>query len=935
MNEKKNYVSNELKILDLAIDYAEEYSKVRSYQSDSRIRQQLVRIHGGQILAYKEFLRVAWGKAIRIDSEKKGQIIYRLSQSAAVIPKSNMATPQSPIGRTINIARPNDVFINEILGEYVIEDVWYFERYRGYEYNENLKNFKTMSSDGENVFLLTNLIEWLKNHDKETTKIIDHPAIIKDDDEVINWDNVVFKKDEDDDVAKDDSDEINEQKTISLSSKFYVNLNELQYDAAHHGAHGLVYVLGVAGSGKTSVALGRSKSLVQLGQLPQNDPSYNPNFPEETQIGIVRTGELITYLKDTCYMLSLYRLPVVEYKTIYEELKFRWDIDFSQRTKNKPKFNLTHNNFLHKQFYTSIEWFNVVALEMLQIFSKNIKRQLLKKEISHKVASIDGDIFLKIHGILCKGIKGFLDKNNEPIDFLQKVDHVINEILKDLFDRTLWVAIPNDTNELTWFNCNEHKGDIAHFLINLQIPLCLTFGINNKKFLIPKNEKKWNLWLPQDAIKFLKKNESSPKKISLEIYNNNTKETETKKYDVLYVSDKFIEEKIKNVQIYTGISEYRVSLKTKRLSFVNMDLIKSSNEHQENAGKNEREWRKKIRNKVISVIKNIFKKDCLVASSLLKEAVDNSIKKNGFKNKNQDDLLSKSEMLKNGKFGQEDIDLLLAFMASITRSIDKNSIFFNERNFLISPPYRSSVFIDEVQDFSEIQVYLLSLLSNPIYNSITAVGDAAQCLFNTSSDISNCFPKQIWRKAKNEKLTQNIRQANLPTLDILSATFRNEYIDSTPVARAHFNKNEFLEIYQKGSSVEQLRQVYKILSNIPKYETVVIVVPDKERAKTAINTLETHLYENQHRDCKYSTMIDLSKKYIAHVTTPQNIKGLEFDHLIALYLEEYDFNDPTHINSIYVMMSRPKKKLFLIGDFIPMKQKFVELLERFATIQNH
>lgn len=95
-----------------------------------------------------------------------------------------------------------------------------------------------------------------------------------------------------------------------------MNLSEAQYDAAHSGEKGLVFVYGVAGSGKTSVALGRSKSLSQLSQLEPSDEKYNLDFIEENQIGIVRTGELISYLKDTCNALSLHNLPIEEYRVI-------------------------------------------------------------------------------------------------------------------------------------------------------------------------------------------------------------------------------------------------------------------------------------------------------------------------------------------------------------------------------------------------------------------------------------------------------------------------------------------------------------------------------------------------------------------------------------------------------------------------------------------
>jgi len=167
----------------------------------------------------------------------------------------------------------------------------------------------------------------------------------------------------------------------------------------------------------------------------------------------------------------------------------------------------------------------------------------------------------------------------------------------------------------------------------------------------------------------------------------------------------------------------------------------------------------------------------------------------------------------------------------------------------------------------------------------------------------------------------------------LSSAFRNKYIDDVLINTGDYIRNENLSAFHEDDSIKQLIIVYKIISMINKKESVVIVVPSINRAKETIKKLEPHLRERQHRECRYSNTIDLSKKYIAHVTTPKNIKGLEFDHLIALYLDEYDLSSANNRNALYVMLSRPKNKLYLIGDFEKIRDDFKVLVEKFADIQ--
>ncbi|WGZ89468.1 MAG: AAA family ATPase [Candidatus Thiocaldithrix dubininis] len=920
MNNIKQIVEAELSALDRAIDYADDNSVNRNYQfHDPSIIDSLLKIHAGQQSAYKEFLRVAWGKAIRIKTERKGEVVYRLSQAAAIIPGLDIATPQSPIGRLVNIARAGDIYESSILGEYSIEDVWYFERFVANEYLENLKNFKKMTSKGSNVFSIDNLLDWLKNYGKRSSITMEEDE--RGADATSLWDEVTFESSEDEEEEEpiEIVEETEEQKGISLPTGFYVNLSAHQYDAAHSGANGLVFVFGVAGSGKTSVALGRSKSLAQLGQLPKDDRLYNQDFPEETQIGIVRTGELISYLKNTCNMLSLHRLPVVEYREIHEELKAHWDIEQSKHNNKGPKYFLAQKNN-NSDIETRAKWFHFISEKMLEVFSQQAVR--LINNIPRSVSSIDGDIFIKINEILSADIAQSL-KSTDPLGFLLRVEDSIKKSFDKLFSQTAWIGIPRGNDNIVWLNEKHHN--IAAHLSNKEKVLCLFVSARNVQIIIPKAKiDNWEKWIPDGTTRPPQAGNKVPDYISFSLADGNTIDVK-----VILASDAELVQYAKDgsLRFYEGIGERTQTVRTRKLWLAHMPRIVASNEHSEGAEKNTREWRTKVRNRVLA---NIQKSLNIIPADLFSKTIHYLVEKH------HDEyallLKNKQQQISGNKLSESDIDLLIAFMASITRGMNKDSPFIS--GIQIKPtPYRSSVFIDEVQDFSEIQIFLLSLLADPKYNSVTAVGDAAQCLYRIESDITVSFPSQTWQGAKKQELTENIRQQHVPTINALSSAFRNKYIDDVLINTGDYIRNENLSAFHEAGSINQLRQAYKIISIINRKESVVIVVPSIDRAKETIEKLKPHLRERQHRECRYSNTIDLSKKYIAHVTTPRNIKGLEFDHLIALYLDEYNLSSANNRNALYVMLSRPKNELYLIGDFEKIRDDFKVLVEKFADIQ--
>ena len=921
MEKIRNIVEHELTSLDKAIDYAEEHSKDRRFEfHDSSILESLGKIHFGQQRAYREFMRVAWGKAVRINSERNGEIVYRLSQAAAIIPRVGIATPQSPVGRLVNIARAGDIYESSALGTYSVEDVWYFERYFGHEFSVNIKNFKSMVSEGQNVFSISNLKKWLQRRKDKGAQALEESVL--EEDALSAWGTIVLDKDDPEIAVNTNGDTSHEPTGISLSTRFYVNLTKEQYDAAHFGPAGLVFVFGVAGSGKTSVALGRSKSLSQLGQLPKHDPNYNPDFSEEAQIGIVRTSELIGYLKDTCNMLELHRLPIVEYKEVYEELKAHWGIN--RATNGATKYLLSPERRI-EGLETKRAWFDLVAAEMLGLFRKRVLQGL--QTLSEKTSHPDGNIFERIKEVVVSELGNSLSSKN-PIGFLARVQAALTGALEILFEQTTWLGVSEGENSVFWFSYGERG--FSEYLINRRKLLCVFKSSRNIDIVVPDLEvRNWREWIPEKATWAPVIGDGPPAQIDLR-----TLEGQTLSMKVAILSERDLATVAREgrLRFYKGIGERTQIIRTDADSVfvVDMPKIIASSEEGVGAEKITREWRRRKRERVRGRIKGILSQ--CGPTDLFVDALMGA----GHGGAGALGALwgTKKSQIEGRRLSESDIDLLIAFTSAVTRGLKEDELVGGNRA-LAPGPYRSSVFIDEVQDFSEIQILSLALLSDPQYDSVTAVGDPAQCLSRVASDISVSFPDGFWQNAKRQELRQNIRQEQIPLVSALSAKFRNLFIGDIEMPVGRFQKNIGLSVFHRDDRIEQLREVYRVVASISAHETVVIVAPSVASAKDVVGVLGPHLREREDRECEYSTTIDLSKRYVVHVSTVGNIKGLEFDHLIAVHFDEYGVGDVGGRNSVYVILTRARKMAYLIGNFEKVDRSMKMLIEEFVDIDGY
>jgi DNA helicase IV len=268
----------------------------------------------------------------------------------------------------------------------------------------------------------------------------------------------------------------------------------------------------------------------------------------------------------------------------------------------------------------------------------------------------------------------------------------------------------------------------------------------------------------------------------------------------------------------------------------------------------------------------------------------------------------------------DDIDLLLCLGHLIGRGLKQRG----PSNLRELDPYQA-VFVDEVQDFTEQQVFLMVEQANPKYQAVTIVGDIAQKLHHGSSiDLPACFPG---RAVPHIRLTENMRQSNMPGLALFSATFRSELqnddiVSTHLVAKARAQgaslvSPQFL-LCDSEEATDEI--IIDALSKITRSQTVAVLFTDAVAAANVHSRLEQRLREHL-IETELSTSVNLARRHIRHFTAVANAKGLEFDVVLLVGVEGYDLDSASDVNRLYVGVTRARQSLVLLSSIPALSPK--------------
>jgi hypothetical protein len=220
----------------------------------------------------------------------------------------------------------------------------------------------------------------------------------------------------------------------------------------------------------------------------------------------------------------------------------------------------------------------------------------------------------------------------------------------------------------------------------------------------------------------------------------------------------------------------------------------------------------------------------------------------------------------------------------------------------------TAIFIDEVQDFTEIEVFLMGMSASKQYHQITLSGDLCQrLLWSGSKTYDDLFPS-VPRTSRNQPifLDRNFRQR--APLARLSAGYRslvqgdrrlNNVADGDPV---------LLHCYTSTAVIEQT--ILERIASVNEYATVAVIFPNEQDAAKWHGRLSRELATDR-RPASLSRREDLIGRFDIHFTPVFETKGLEFDVVVIPDLEAFNLESEIGRNQLYVAISRAKHGLFL------------------------
>ena len=969
---KREYSEEEIDILRGVIDYADRmiYEDITLNPLGGFADTGGYVSHSNASL-YKQLRRSAYAKTVVIDTELKGRLKFRLSSTEAVYPNqaSGYCTPHSPVGRVATIFQPGYKGCSKQWGDYHIVEVRSFDRYGGPEFEPNVRNFLHMvivGDDGKDR--VTDLCAFIgkekpaKSSASDETEqnqtvqpisqVVQLGHVVELPPANVKIANLIVVEDADDphkglEIDGDgdwipDDPPVKQEEYYGLSERFFTHQTVEQNQIIARSPMGVMFVEGIAGSGKTSAALGRTKMLTtfnaasvsdeqQFREVVGQDQDYwsadfAGQFSQESSVGFVRTGELIQYLQETCRRIDLPNLPILEYKELQAKLRDHRNLTSSSIHGRRWK-GFTEERIAH--LASTMEWLHAAD----QTIAKQIGIQLIAglPKASELADLFDPEVpamVVRVFEVALEHMQsGLHEISIELTQPLRPGAFALDRLAKRLLDKVedvrrrvmggtvIWTRVNNQT----LYSSDENT--LARKLIEVNAALYSASG--QRLVFLDENG-------PIDTSLELLTTDGEPliwsdntrtlmaagKVVSREASGENVY---AMAFDVnqlflrlLPESTEFIfvlvDGKLRRLKKELGWGRAKLPLmpvdngKVEEYQTEDEAELSSAAQAPGQPRKStpDAEFLRVMRRKLLQPLVNVADQ-YLVA---LQESA----------NTFPDPDLAKRLHTQLGEFklATEDIDLLLCLSHLMGRSLKKGGL-----KQLQEPTFYQAVFVDEVQDFTEQQVFLMVEQANPKYRAVTVVGDIAQKLHHGSTiDLTACFPSQ---SVPHVRLTENLRQADVPGLALFSASFREIFQDGDPpstnlVERARQQGDRLVRplIEVCGTNEVMDAQIVEALILANRHQTVAVLFPNSQAAVKAYERLEVKLRENM-VEAEFSGNVNLARRHVRHFADVSNSKGLEFDVVLLADVDHYDLNNGSQINRLYVGITRARQTLVLLS----------------------
>lgn len=749
-----------------------------------------------------------------------------------------------------------------------------------------------------------------------------------------------------------------------LSNYFFLNPTDEQLEIMTNTVHaGPMLVEGVAGSGKTCAALGRAKTLCDLARSP-DDEQFNSDFLAESSVGFVRTGELVQYLRASCLELDISQLPIEEYAGLVYQLSRSRNLFIEQRnpvvpvvgeaietldeddeegeevaanaedglamaavtpkTKYNNQGSFPDYDFQHE---TRMPWLQTICTVIGRRVAEDVQQQLDSLALPDKVMN---DKFIARPGnaeVLLALVKSRITALYQPLlaqlrnqssapfaldRVIGQIHHAQTQLERELFNKNgRWV----NPGAGEWRQVQDAKGAID-LLRKSGVALVVYDRVGSQmgitEVMVEAKTDLLNLfkqgvtlltaegWEPQQ--------ESAAEAVWQQLQSGQTaflcQFSDGQPIPIKWARD-FDD---LNIQL---INKKLYALSGKRMfSIVELNPFCRQIKIDQKSTSLEKVFKAQLR--------RIYRKwqfADLYRDAMLKPYGDDK-RKAASCVASFDHWQKVAERLKNRQLAEHDKDLLLALAHIMTRELGPDArvpVHMHESSY-----YRS-VFIDEVQDFTEQQIFLMAEQADPKYHAVTLVGDMHQQLGRGNvHDIVACFP---YRPLNRFLLKENKRQERAPELAATAMLFRTLVQKDSRLADAGL-----VEAWKQDAKAGDRKQFYDVqiddlnhqlldvLAAQPHGRTVAVVCPIQDMASELEARLREALSTQTTRRSQVSDRIDLAKKYMVHFSCAEHVKGLEFDTVIYAGMEYTDWDDAHELNKIYVILSRPRKQLVMFGD---------------------
>lgn len=747
---------------------------------------------------------------------------------------------------------------------------------------------------------------------------------------------------------------------IGLNEIFYINRTREQDAVVSRSPLGPMFVEGIAGSGKTAAALARMKMLVDfradsvtseeefeaiVGKGSEHwDGSFVGKFTQEGCVGFVRTGELVQYLKETCRRLDLVNMPIKEYPELRHNLRQVRRIDRARAGAPKwkglaaPRGSNTDTtmSWLRSADRALSSYFAEVILDrlpklvdLMALFSQE-NRTFVERVISAALDALTSEV-RSIAAELMRGRSG----DKFVLDGLaSKLDEAINRVHRKVLGRdTLWASI----GDRWWIAATERE--MARQLVESRVAIFLNTssqfrlifasheGLEDPSLTLLSETGETMLWNDETRNR-MKEGRVLVRDAAGLTVRAMEADTETLYLHLLpqAISKPFILQGgvLRHLSLRRGMGRMAVGL---RRSAMEVGAETARGKSNAFAVKSRRQRMHPLDRVFLQVVRRAL----FEPLSHLADSYATAVSKYPEVFPDLRLVQKIAIQLAGRELAEEDIDLLLCLAHLIGRG------FRGAQGAFSGLPFFQAVFIDEVQDFTEQQIFLMVEQSDPASRAVTVVGDPAQKLHNGDViDIKACFPGTNILRVR---LTENLRQFDEPGLAWFSQCVRAIRQDicaglmpaASLTARIQARSGslripEFLHLSDAGQLV---KVVVDTLAVVSASHTAAVILPDGLVAAELFALCAPALSARM-VDAELSERIDLSRRYMRHFTSVENAKGLEFDVVIVPFLERYRLSSTFDMNRLYVAVTRPRYRLVLISTAQYRDPKFERI---FATFE--